>query len=43
MKRLQADLDDKPVDLELSNLKASESVKKRIREEFENVLSSIRL
>ena len=36
---IAGDLDDHPVDIELSNLKVSDSVKTRIREEFENVLS----
>ena len=36
---IAGELDDHPVDIELSNLKVPESVKKRIREEFENVLS----
>ena len=36
---IAGDLDDRPVDLELSNLKVSEPVKKRMREEFDNVLS----
>ena len=36
---IAGDLDDKPVELELSNLKVSEPVKKRMREEFDNVLS----
>ena len=36
---IAGDLDDHPVDIELSNLKVSNNVKTRIREEFENVLS----
>ena len=36
---IAGDLDDHPVDIELSNLKVSDSVKTRIREEFENILS----
>ena len=36
---IAGDLDDHPVDIELSNLKVSNTVKTRIREEFENVLS----
>ena len=36
---IAGDLDDHPVDVELSNLKVSEGVKKRIREEFNNCLS----
>ena len=36
---IAGDLDDKPVEVELSNLKVSEPVKRRIREEFDNVLS----
>ena len=36
---IAGDLDDKPVEVELSNLQVSESVKRRIREEFDNVLS----
>jgi hypothetical protein len=36
---IAGDLDDHPVDIELSNLKVSDSMKTRIREEFENVLS----
>ena len=36
---IAGELDDHPVDIELSNLKVPDSVKKRIREEFENVLS----
>ena len=36
---IAGDLDDHPVDIELSNLQVSQSVKNRIREEFENILS----
>ena len=36
---IAGDLDDHPVDIELSNLNVSQNVKNRIREEFENVLS----
>ena len=36
---IAGELDDHPIDLELSNLQASDTLKKRIREEFENVLS----
>ena len=36
---IAGDLDDHPVDIELSNLTVSESVQTRIREEFDNVLS----
>ena len=36
---IAGDLDDHPVDIELSNLKVSNTVKTRIREEFENVLT----
>ena len=36
---IAGDLDDKPVEVELSNLGVSEPVKRRIREEFDNVLS----
>ena len=36
---IAGDLDDHPVDIELSNLNVSQSVKNRIREEFENILS----
>ena len=36
---IAGDLDDHPVDIELSNLKVSDAMKTRIREEFENVLS----
>ena len=36
---IAGDLDDHPVDVELSNLKVSQGVKKRIREEFNNCLS----
>ena len=36
---IAGDLDDHPVDINLANLEASNSVKTRIREEFENVLS----
>ena len=36
---IAGDLDDKPVELELSNLNVSEPVKRRMREEFDNVLS----
>ena len=36
---IAGDLDDHPVDIELSNLKVSNTVKTRIREEFGNVLS----
>jgi len=36
---IAGDLDDHPVDIELSNLKVSNSVKNRIREEFGNILS----
>ena len=36
---IAGDLDDKPVEVELSNLNVSEPVKRRIREEFDNVLS----
>ena len=36
---IAGDLDDKPVELELSNLQVSEPIKRRIREEFDNVLS----
>ena len=36
---IAGELDDHPIDIELSHLQASDSLKKRIREEFENVLS----
>ena len=36
---IAGDLDDKPVELELSNLQVSDPVKRRMREEFDNVLS----
>ena len=36
---IAGELDDHPIDIELSNLQVSDSMKKRIREEFENVLS----
>jgi hypothetical protein len=36
---IAGDLDDHPVDIELSNLKVSDAIKTRIREEFDNVLS----
>ena len=36
---IAGDLDDHPVDIELSNLPVSQSVKNRLREEFENILS----
>ncbi len=36
---IAGDLDDHPVDIELTNLQVSDAVKGRIREEFENVLS----
>tara|TARA_A100001234_G_scaffold3744_1_gene3031 strand:- start:2667 stop:4289 length:1623 start_codon:yes stop_codon:yes gene_type:complete len=35
---IAGELDDTPVDIELSNLEVSQSIKKRIREEFQNVL-----
>ena len=36
---IAGDLDDHPVDIELSNLKVSDAIKTRIREEFGNILS----
>ena len=36
---IAGDLDDHPVDIELTNLQVSDQLKKRIREEFENVLT----
>ena len=35
---IAGELDDTPVDIELSNLQVSNNIKKKIREEFENVL-----
>ena len=35
---IAGELDDTPVDIELSNLDVSQAIKKRIREEFQNVL-----
>jgi|TARA_B100000035_G_scaffold167035_1_gene142496 hypothetical protein len=35
---IAGELDDTPVDIELSNLEVSQAIKKRIREEFQNVL-----
>jgi hypothetical protein len=35
---IAGELDDTPVDIELSNLKVSDNIKKKIREEFSNVL-----
>ena len=37
MEAIVSDKDDSPVEVELSNLKTSESIKKRIREEFDHV------
>ena len=36
---IAGDLDDHPVDIELSNLDVSDNVKSRMREEFGNILS----
>ena len=35
---IAGDIDDTPVDVELSNLKVSSAIKKKIREEFKNIL-----